>query len=91
MYNSQYGYKSKIDEDRNVGARMKIFILILVILILYLSLKKKEQYSLFLTQYKKELLLPIIAPFSLFIVDKLDIYKRFPKLSGNVHQKMITL
>lgn len=70
---------------------MKIFILILVILILYLSLKKKEQYSLFLTQYKKELLLPIIAPFSLFIVDKLDIYKRFPKLSGNVHQKMITL
>ncbi|WP_017547927.1 type II secretion system F family protein [Salinicoccus carnicancri] len=70
---------------------MEMIILILVICILITTIIQKKNYKAFIEAYKGSILLPILAPYSLFLVDKLDLYRKFPSIVAPVHQKMIIL
>lgn len=70
---------------------IKTIIVVLLVLVLTIVVKNKKVYEQFINEYKEEITLPVLAPFALAIIDKLNIYKRFPKLANFVHQKMIIL
>ncbi|MCT1901554.1 type II secretion system F family protein [Oceanobacillus sojae] len=70
---------------------LKIIILIIVAVNLFGILRNKRVYSAFIEQYKEEITLPVLAPFAFGIIDRLNLYKRMPKLITAIHQKMIIL
>ncbi|SFK83293.1 type II secretion system protein F (GspF) [Salinicoccus halodurans] len=70
---------------------MEMIILILVTCILITAVLQKKNYRTFIETYRSNILLPVLAPYSLFLVDKLDLYRRFPTIVAPVHQKMIIL
>ena len=70
---------------------LKIIILIIVVVTLFGVLRNKRVYAAFIEQYKDEITLPALAPFAFGIIDRLNLYKRMPKLITAIHQKMIIL
>ncbi|WP_077602604.1 type II secretion system F family protein [Oceanobacillus sojae] len=70
---------------------LKIIILIIVAVNLFGVLRNKRVYATFIEQYKEEITLPVLAPFAFGIIDRLNLYKRMPKLITAIHQKMIIL
>lgn len=70
---------------------MEMIIVILIAAVLIINILQKKHYKKFIEVYKTNILLPVLAPYSLFIVDKLDLYKRSPGFVAPIHQKMIIL
>lgn len=70
---------------------LKIIILIIAVVTLLGVLRNKKVYSAFIEQYKDEITLPALAPFAFGMIDRLNLYKRMPKLINAIHQKMIIL
>ena len=70
---------------------IKILITFILVIVLFTSLKQKKIYQPFISTYKDDIILPVIAPFSFTVIDKLDLNKRLPKLVNFIHQKMIIL
>lgn len=65
--------------------------MVILLIIIGMNLKYKKVYESFISSYKEDITLPIIAPYALAIIDKLNLYKRMPKLINSIHQKMIIL
>ncbi|WP_188453567.1 type II secretion system F family protein [Virgibacillus oceani] len=70
---------------------IKSILLVILLFIVFMNLKNKKIYESFIESYKEDITLPIIAPYSLAVIDKLKLYKRMPKLINSIHQKMIIL
>lgn len=70
---------------------LKSVLMVILLIIIGMNLKYKKVYESFISSYKEDITLPIIAPYSLAIIDKLNLYKRMPKLINSIHQKMIIL
>lgn len=54
-------------------------------------MKVRNKYNEFVEQYSSELLFSSFAPYSLQIIDWIDVQKRFPKFSNSYHQKIVNL
>ncbi|MFD2210436.1 type II secretion system F family protein [Virgibacillus halophilus] len=70
---------------------LKIIIAIILLAVLFLTVKNKAVYTSFIKQYEKDITLPVLAPYAFTVIDKLNFYKRFPKMVNFIHQKMIIL
>ncbi|GAB2535981.1 type II secretion system F family protein [Gracilibacillus alcaliphilus] len=70
---------------------LKIIILVIIVITLFGVLSNRKVYASFIEQYKEDITLPIMAPFAFGIIDRLNLYKRMPKLINSIHQKMIIL
>lgn len=70
---------------------MKFIIVLLIATVLIINIVQRKHYKKFIETYKGNILLPMLAPYALFVVDKLNLYKRLPSLVGPIHQKMIIL
>ncbi|GAA0428029.1 MAG: type II secretion system F family protein [Bacillota bacterium] len=70
---------------------LKSILMVILLIIIGMNLKYKKVYESFISSYKEDITLPIIAPYALAIIDKLNLYKRMPKLINSIHQKMIIL
>ncbi|WP_368652981.1 type II secretion system F family protein [Ornithinibacillus sp. 4-3] len=63
----------------------------MLVLLILVVLKNKKIYADFVKNYKEDITLPGFSPFAFAIIDKLKIYKKFPKIVNFIHQKMIIL
>lgn len=70
---------------------LKVLITVLLLGVLFITIKNKKIYEQFISTHKDDITLPVIAPFAFTVIDKLNLYKRLPKLINFIHQKMITL
>ncbi|PAV28966.1 hypothetical protein CIL05_13375 [Virgibacillus profundi] len=70
---------------------LKLVIAIMLLVVMLITIKNKKVYEQFIATYKNDITLPVIAPFAFTIIDKLNLYKRMPKLMNSIHQKMIIL
>ncbi|MFA1819790.1 type II secretion system F family protein [Virgibacillus oceani] len=70
---------------------LRMVIAVTLIVVLLVTLKQKKIYEQFISTYQEDITLPAIAPFAFTVIDKLNLYKRLPKLVNFIHQKMITL
>lgn len=70
---------------------LRILIAVMLIIVLFVSMKQKKIYEPFISTYKEDIIFPVIAPFAFTVIDKLNLYKRLPKLVNYIHQRMITL
>lgn len=70
---------------------LKIILVVILLVVIFINLRNKKVYETFISTYKADITLPIIAPYSFAIIDKLNLYRRMPKLINTIHQKMIIL
>lgn len=70
---------------------LKVILVVSILVILFSILKNKKVYEQFIKKYKEDITLPIMAPFAFSLIDKLNLYKRMPKVISSIHQKMIIL
>ncbi|ASK62845.1 hypothetical protein CFK37_12150 [Virgibacillus phasianinus] len=70
---------------------LKIILVVILLVVAVTNLKNKKVYDTFISTYKEDITLPIIAPYSFAIIDKFNLYRRMPKLINTIHQKMIIL
>lgn len=78
-------------EERGGYMVLKVLITVLLLGVLFITIKNKKIYEQFISTHKDDITLPVIAPFAFTVIDKLNLYKRLPKLINFIHQKMITL
>ncbi len=70
---------------------LRILALLLLLTVLLISIVQKERYEDFIKENKRDLMMPVIAPFSLWFIDISRMYNLIPKVIANVHQKAIIL
>jgi tight adherence protein C len=70
---------------------LEIILLVMVLIVLILVFKNKKIYEQFVKEYENDITLPMLAPYAFFIIDKVNFYKRLPRLMNYIHQKMIIL
>lgn len=70
---------------------MLIASLIFLVIVVVINMKARNKYNEFVEQYSSELLFSSFAPYSLQIIDWIDVQKRFPKFSNSYHQKIVNL
>lgn len=70
---------------------MLIASLIFLVIVVVINMKVRNKYNEFVEQYSSELLFSSFAPYSLQIIDWIDVQKRFPKFSNSYHQKIVNL
>lgn len=70
---------------------LKGLVVLLLTIIIVLSLSNKKKYESFVQTYKKEIGLPLLAPFALTLIDKFSLIKHFYRNIATIQQKMISL
>lgn len=70
---------------------LSVFTFILIILILFLLILSRDKYKSLIKEYEKNLQLIILIPPSLYLIDQLNLIKRFPKIVAIIHLKIIKI
>lgn len=69
----------------------KVITLIFIAVVLLIAVLKRKEYNEFILEHKRDVFIPILAPFGFYVLDKLKLYKRMPRFVASVHQKAIML
>lgn len=70
---------------------INIIIISMFVLFVFPIIKNKKVYADFVAKYKDDITLPGFSAFAFTVIDKLNVYKRLPKVVHFIHQKMIIL